>query len=211
MSEKNTGDPAKSVKLDSLRPDLKNANKGTQYGDHLLEKSLRELGAGRSILIDKHGNVVAGNKTLGKAAELGMDEVIIVPSDGTKLVVVQRTDIDIDSKRGRELALADNKVGQVNLDFDAEVVDALGAEFDIDLTDWEFEVIEPDDAQVSLPSGEKEFTQITFTLTDLQAQDVKTALAMAKRTNNFDETGNENGNGNALAFIVADYLSTHNG
>ena len=49
---------ARTVSLKSLKPDPKNANVGTERGSALLEKSLREYGAGRSILLDNHeGNV----------------------------------------------------------------------------------------------------------------------------------------------------------
>lgn len=41
------------TKIDKLVPDNINANKGTEYGQHLVEKSLREFGAGRSIQLTK--------------------------------------------------------------------------------------------------------------------------------------------------------------
>ena len=44
-----------------LTPDRHNMNRGTERGLQLLEKSLRDYGAGRSILVDKAGNVIAGN------------------------------------------------------------------------------------------------------------------------------------------------------
>ncbi len=43
------------AKISDLKFDDKNFNKHTSYGMSLLEKSLRENGAGRSILIDKDG------------------------------------------------------------------------------------------------------------------------------------------------------------
>lgn len=122
--------------IDELIPDQRNANRGTEYGQTLLEKSLRELGAGRSILVDQHNNIIAGNKTAETAAAIGLTKIRVVETDGSELVVVKRTDLDIDSKQGRELALADNKVGQVNLDFDMDLVNELGDEFTIDLSGW---------------------------------------------------------------------------
>lgn len=102
-----------------LTPDPANANRGTKRGLGLLDNSLRQYGAGRSILADKHGVVIAGNKTLERAADIGLP-VRVVETDGTELVVVQRTDLDIDSKQGRELAYADNRVGQVDLDWNPD-------------------------------------------------------------------------------------------
>ncbi|MBR4115652.1 MAG: SAM-dependent methyltransferase, partial [Bacteroidales bacterium] len=93
--------------IDSLIPDDKNFNKGTEYGDHLMDESLRKFGLGRSILLDKNDRIIAGNKTTEKAAELGFENVLIVETDGNTLVAVKRKDIDLDSAKGRELALAD--------------------------------------------------------------------------------------------------------
>lgn len=68
----------KEVKIDTLVPDDKNFNQGTQYGQHLIEESLRRFGAGRSILLDKNNRIIAGNKTIENAAAIGMDNVIVV-------------------------------------------------------------------------------------------------------------------------------------
>ncbi len=108
----------------NLTPDQNNANRGTERGRHMLETSLRNLGAGRSILLDKHGNVIAGNKTLEVANEIGLDDVQIVQSDGRRLIAVQRTDLDLTDPTGkaRQLAYADNRVGEVDLDFDFDVI-----------------------------------------------------------------------------------------
>jgi hypothetical protein len=57
-------------RISDLQPDAKNANKGTPRGNQMIEDSLREYGAGRSILLDKHGRIIAGNKTTGKKAVL---------------------------------------------------------------------------------------------------------------------------------------------
>ena len=109
-------------KLSDLIPDHANANKGTQRGRAALESSLRRYGAGRSILVDRNGRIIAGNKTAEVASDIGMDNVIVVQTDGTQIIAVQRTDLDIDSETGRGLAYADNRVGELSLDWDAEQV-----------------------------------------------------------------------------------------
>ena len=108
--------------LADLTPDGENFNKHTELGQKLLEDSLRKFGAGRSILVDNNGNIIAGNSTAETAAAIGMDDVIVVPTDGKKLVVVQRTDLSLDSKEGRELALADNMTALKGIDIDLEKV-----------------------------------------------------------------------------------------
>ena len=107
-----------------LKTDLHNANLGTQRGRGLLEKSLRKLGAGRSVLADRDGNIIAGNKTIEGAAEIGLP-VRIIETDGKELVVVKRMDLDLYSetdKRGRKLAYADNKISELDLAWSPELV-----------------------------------------------------------------------------------------
>ena len=54
--------------LADLTPDGENFNRHTEFGQKLLEDSLRKFGAGRSILVDKDGNIIAGNSTTETAA-----------------------------------------------------------------------------------------------------------------------------------------------
>lgn len=112
-------------KLADLIPDNRNANKGTERGNALIQESLQQYGAGRSILLDKHGAIIAGNKTVENCGAIGLDDVIVVQSDGTKLVAVQRTDLDLKDARTRQFAIADNRAGQVSLDWDVDVLKEL--------------------------------------------------------------------------------------
>jgi len=78
-------------------------------------------------------------------------------------------------------------------------------------TEMEVELAPEVLGEISLPEGEPEFKQMTFTLTREQAQDVETALAIAKKQEGYDlETGNDNKNGNALAWIVQQLNAQHN-
>jgi hypothetical protein len=70
-------------------------------------------------------------------------------------------------------------------------------------------VILPDlaDAFDGLPSEDRApFQQMTFTVTDSQAEEVKRALTAVIANEDLTETGNENSNGNALAFLAERYL-----
>lgn len=116
------------IKLSDLKPDQKNFNKHTEFGTSLLEKSLRKFGAGRSILIDKNNQIIAGNGITESAAALGMDDVLIVESDGKRIIAVKRTDIDLDSVEGRELALADNATSKANLNMDTVLIEEVLSE-----------------------------------------------------------------------------------
>jgi hypothetical protein len=106
--------------INDLTPDAHNANAGTERGVYMVETSLENYGAGRSIVVDRDGVVIAGNKTLQAAIEKGFP-IEVVRTDGTKLVVVQREDLDLDSdERARLLAYADNRASEVGLHWDVE-------------------------------------------------------------------------------------------
>ena len=114
--------PKEIKTLDDLTPDGENFNRHTEFGQKLLEDSLRKFWAGRSILVDKDGNIIAGNGVVETAAAIGMEDVVVVKTDGKKLVVVQRDDLTLDSPEGRELALADNMTALKGIDLDLEKV-----------------------------------------------------------------------------------------
>lgn len=127
------------IDIEELRQDNLNFNKGTYQGEVLIKKSLERFKAGRSVLIDKDNNIIAGNKTVQAAATMGM-KVRVIETTGDELVAVKRTDIDIDSKEGRELALADNRTAQINLAWDEQNLEAASLEFGIDPSDFGFEM-----------------------------------------------------------------------
>lgn len=147
----------KQGKVHDLIQDDRNLNKGTERGQQLIEKSLRQFGAGRSILVDKNNRIIAGNKTHANAEAAGIDNAVIVETDGTKLVVVKRTDIDLDTKQGREMALADNASVKVDLDWDTDALNSVAEDFEINTEEWgvfQEPVINPDDFFNSLADGE---------------------------------------------------------
>lgn len=197
--------------IESLVPDNKNFNKGTQYGDHLMDESLRRFGLGRSILIDKNNRIIAGNKTAEKAADIGFTDVVVVEVDGNQLVAVKRKDIDLDSAKGRELALADNATGKANLAWDEELIADLSAQFNFEPGDWGVDVenVNPDDygTDFALNSGDKKpIQQMAFTLSDGQAEMIKNCIQRILAVYGdecVEVDGNKNKNGNALAKIVS--------
>lgn len=134
----------KNIDISELTPDDRNLNLGSEFGGGLISKSLQEFGGGRSILIDKNNNIIAGNKTVENAGSIGMNKIVVVETNGDCIVAVKRTDIDLHSARGREMALADNKTGQENLKWDFEEVEKLTEEFEIDAKKWGFEDFNPE-------------------------------------------------------------------
>ena len=120
--------------LRDLTPDDRNANAGTERGRSMLESSLRMHGAGRSILADRHLKIIAGNHVAEVAADIGLDDCIVVPTDGRKLVVVQRTDLDLDSPAARALSAYDNRTSEVGLRWDTARLAELAADDAVDLS-----------------------------------------------------------------------------
>ena len=72
--------------------------------------SLSSCGAGRSVLIDSEGVLIAGNGVFQQAKKLGIP-VRIIESDGTELVAIKRTDLKTKDVKRKALALADNQTG----------------------------------------------------------------------------------------------------
>lgn len=122
--------------LDDLTPDDRNMNKHTSYGMSLIEKSIRKHKFGRSILVDKNDRIIGGNGVTETAASIGATKTIVVETTGDELVVVKRTDVDLDSQQGREMALADNATAVADIEWDAEAVKDIEGEFDINPEDW---------------------------------------------------------------------------
>lgn len=119
------------MKITALKFDPRNANKGTDRGRKALASSLKDFGSGRSILVDKNGVVIAGNKTLAQAIARGDKDVTVVKSDGSKIIAVQRTDLDLRDAKAKGLAVADNRVAELDLDWDEDVLQAIGKDVDL--------------------------------------------------------------------------------
>lgn len=96
-------------------------NRGRESGRKLLERSLRELGCGRSVLADKNGVIIAGNDVYASALAVGK-KIVTIETDGDVLVVVKRTDVSAEDTKGMELALVDNLSQEKNLDWDADAL-----------------------------------------------------------------------------------------
>jgi len=123
-----TREPGKSVPISELSQDPRNANKGTARGRAMLADSLAEYGAGRPPWVDRNGVIGGGNKTIEAAAALGHKRVRVVRTDGRTLVVVQRTDLDLEKdEKAMELAIADNRTGELGISWDPEILATLRA------------------------------------------------------------------------------------
>lgn len=122
--------------IKDLKFDDKNFNQHTEFGMSQLERSLRNYGAGRSILVDKDNNIIAGNGIAEAAGQMGITKTRVIETTGDELVVVKRTDIELDSKEGREMALADNATSAADLKWDEENIKSESEKWGIDTSSW---------------------------------------------------------------------------
>jgi hypothetical protein len=122
-------------KLTDALPDPENANEHTQRGQAALEKSISKRGVFRPIAAAGKGVdkpvIKAGNLTQEVMLSLGMDEAIFVYSDGKTPIVHVREDLDPDSDEAALLAIEDNRIGEMSLNWKPEVIEAMGDRVDL--------------------------------------------------------------------------------
>lgn len=110
-----------TMPLASFTQDPENANDGTDRGQRALEYSLRQFGAAAGAVVDRDGVILVGNKRVRKALTVGIEDAIVVKTRGDQMVIIQRDDISLadDPLKAKELAIADNRVGQLDLRWNA--------------------------------------------------------------------------------------------
>jgi hypothetical protein len=115
--------------------DKKNYRQHSDKNKRIIEKSLKELGPGRSILLDSENQIIAGNGVYEQAEKQNI-RVRVIETNGDELIAVKRNDIKPTDKKRKELALIDNLASDTS-SFDMEVV---AEDFDTEsLNEWEFE------------------------------------------------------------------------
>jgi len=208
----------RTVHISELKQDPENARRHNPRNVGQIERSISTDGFGRSGLLAEDLTIAAGNATADASVSAGMEEVIIVDSDGTRPVYVRRTDLKSGSPEFRRLALSDNRAAEL-ADWNPDILQSFMDDgFDLEqfwFPDELARVLEglPDgdewgNAFDLLPDGDKSpFQQMTFTVADAQAEQIDAAIAAAKKVGPFIDTGNENSNGNALARICETYLT----
>lgn len=118
--------------MSEIKFDKRNYRKHSDKNKNLINKSLKECGAGRSIVIDNNNEIIAGNGIYEQAQKLGI-KTKIIETDGSELVVVKRTDLETDDEKRKQLAVMDNSTSDSS-QFD---YDLLQEDFDLEtLDDW---------------------------------------------------------------------------
>lgn len=148
----------------AIKFDKRNYRKHNDRNKDLINKSLKECGAGRSIVIDNEENIIAGNGIYEQAKKLGI-KTKVIETDGSELVVVKRTDLATDDAKRKQLAVMDNSTSdssewdfeKLETDFDAEELQDWGIDADIEIEETENEVIEvevPDEVETRCKLGD---------------------------------------------------------
>lgn len=149
----------------------------------------------RPIVVNSDMVILGGNMRFKACKEAGLKEVPIIIADS------------LNEDQQREFLIKDNTSGG---EWDWEV---LANEWDNEqLEEWGLDLVgfdanvEDFGEDFNLADGDKEpFQQMTFTLADEQAEQIKNAIADIKATEEYkyaETMGNENSNGNALYLII---------
>ena len=101
-----------TVPIDTLTLDPSNPRSHPERSQQALAQSIKEFGAGRSVVVDSEGIVRAGNGTLEAARAAGFDKATIIETDGKTLVVVKRSDWT--PEQAAAYAIADNRTGELS-------------------------------------------------------------------------------------------------
>lgn len=94
-----------------LTPDSENRRAHNPRNVGMIVDSLHRVGAGRSIVIDEDGVVLAGNGVVEAAAEAGIEQVRIIEASGHELIAVRRRGLTPEQKR--HLAISDNRAAEL--------------------------------------------------------------------------------------------------
>lgn len=149
----------------------------------------------RPIVVNADMIVLGGNMRLKACIEAGLKQVPIIKAD------------DLTEDEQRQFIIKDNVSGgewhweMLANEWDAEQLEEWG----LDVVGFDLNSDELG-TDFSLPDGDKApFQQMTFTLADEQAEQIKNAIADIKQTEEYkyaETMGNENSNGNALYLII---------
>jgi ParB-like chromosome segregation protein Spo0J len=119
--------PPKVTHVKDLRADPQNRRTHNPRNVGMVVDALHAVGAARSIVIDEHNVVMAGNGVVEGAMEAGIHKVHVVEADGSTLIAVRRVGLTEEQKRvlamydNRTAELADWNVEQLQLDAAGEL------------------------------------------------------------------------------------------
>jgi ParB-like chromosome segregation protein Spo0J len=99
------------IPIGRVIPDSANARIHPSNNQEAIRRSIKQFGAGRSIVLDREGVVRAGNGTVEAAKEVGIEQILVVRPKPGQLVAVQRDDWS--ATEATAYAIADNRSGDL--------------------------------------------------------------------------------------------------
>jgi hypothetical protein len=120
------------AKITDFRPQQRNANKHNSFGLRLLEDSIQRDGFVDAQTAAADGEIISGSARLELAAEKFADvEPIVIDSDGTRPIIIRRTDIpNAETARARRLSVAANAIAKADFNPDGELLKEWAGEDD---------------------------------------------------------------------------------
>ena len=88
----------------------------------LIEKSLKECGTGRSIVVDSENEIIAGNGVFEQAKKLDL-QIKVIKTDGSEIIAIKRTDLKTSDQKQKQLAGMENTTSNSS-EFDIEMLEA---------------------------------------------------------------------------------------
>ena len=107
--------------VSQLVPDPTNRRKRTARNVGMIVDALQHVGTARSIVIDEHNEILAGNGVIEAAQKAGITRVRVVESDGQTIIAVRRRGLTVGQKR--DLAIYDNRAAEL-AEWDTEQIQA---------------------------------------------------------------------------------------
>jgi hypothetical protein len=98
--------------LADLKPDPQNRRDHPPENRAMIRRSLSEVGAARSIVIDENDQILAGNGVIEAASESGIKKLRIIEADGKTVIAVRRRGLSDEQKR--RLAMYDNRTAELS-------------------------------------------------------------------------------------------------
>ena len=181
------------VPIDELKPNKNNRNSHPQEQIEMLAKHYEFHGMRTPLIVsNQSGVIVAGNGRYLAAIRAGLKELPVSYQD-------------FDTPEAEySFGIADNGLsawGELDLaNINTDIID-LGPDFDLDMLgikDFVLDVSEIEPPRI-LDSEKPLLQQMTFTVSENQADQIKAAIEKAKSMGPFAETVNENSNGNGLS------------
>jgi hypothetical protein len=110
-------------KLSDFKPTKRNSNRHTAPGMDAIRKSMNQVGYVAPITTTADGEVIDGDARLETAAQVFPDDALVIEHDGTKPVVMVRTDIpNAEHPTAKQIHYAANLTAAINLDLDPQIV-----------------------------------------------------------------------------------------